>query len=62
MVDLLGRAGLLEEAESLIEGMPFKPNAIVWSALLGACRIHHDLRLAETAAKKLMEFDVEDSG
>jgi pentatricopeptide repeat protein len=62
MVDLLGRAGLLEEAKSLIEGMPFKPNATVWSALLGACRIHHDLRLAETAAKKLMEFDVEDSG
>ncbi|WJX17066.1 hypothetical protein P8452_07020 [Trifolium repens] len=62
MVDLLGRAGLLEEAKILIEGMPFKPNATVWSALLGACRIHHDLRLAETAAKKLMEFDVEDSG
>ncbi|CAK8562957.1 unnamed protein product [Lathyrus sativus] len=62
MVDLLGRAGLLEQAKNLIEGMPFKPNATVWSALLGACRIHHDLRLAETAAKNLMELDVEDSG
>ncbi|XP_004506730.1 pentatricopeptide repeat-containing protein At2g13600-like [Cicer arietinum] len=62
MVDLLGRAGLLEQAKNLIEGMPFKPNAIVWGSLLGACRIHRDLRLAETAAKKLMELDVEDSG
>ncbi|RHN78397.1 putative tetratricopeptide-like helical domain, DYW domain-containing protein [Medicago truncatula] len=61
MVDLLGRAGLLEQAKDLIEGMPFKPNATVWSALLGSCRVHHDLRLAETAAKKLMELDVEGS-
>ncbi|KAK7308343.1 hypothetical protein VNO77_41945 [Canavalia gladiata] len=62
MVDLLGRAGLLDEAKNLIDGMPFKPNAPVWSALLGACRIHHDSRLAEAAMKKLMELNVEDSG
>lgn len=62
MVDLLGRAGLLDQAKNLIDGMPFKPNATVWSALLGACRIHHDSRLAETAMKKLMELNVEDSG
>ncbi|KAI9079100.1 hypothetical protein K1719_038939 [Acacia pycnantha] len=30
MVDLLGRAGLLDQANNLIEGMPFKPNAAVW--------------------------------
>ncbi|BAU01864.1 hypothetical protein VIGAN_11120000 [Vigna angularis var. angularis] len=62
MVDLLGRAGLLDQAKNLIDGMPFYPNATVWSALLGACRIHHDSRLAETAVKKLMELNVEDSG
>lgn len=62
MVDLLGRAGLLEQAKNLIDGMPFTPNTTVWSALLGACRIHHNSRLVETAAKKLMELDVEDSG
>lgn len=62
MVDLLGRAGLLDQAKNLIDGMPFKPNATVWGALLGACRIHHDSILAETAAKKLMELNVEDSG
>jgi len=62
MVDLLGRAGLLDQAKNLIDGMPFKPNATVWSALLGACRIHHNSRLAETAVKQLMELNVEDSG
>lgn len=62
MVDMLGRAGLLDQAKNLIDGMPFKPNATVWGALLGACRIHHDSRLAETAVKNLMELNVEDSG
>ncbi|KAF7833856.1 pentatricopeptide repeat-containing protein [Senna tora] len=60
--DLLGRAGLLDEAKNLIDGIPFKPNAAVWGALLGACRIHHHSRLAETAVKNLMELNVEDSG
>ncbi|XP_061348310.1 pentatricopeptide repeat-containing protein At2g13600-like [Gastrolobium bilobum] len=62
MVDLHGRAGSLDKAKNLIDEMPFKPNATVWGALLGACRIHHDSRLAETAVKKLMELNVEDSG
>ncbi|KAH1211176.1 Pentatricopeptide repeat-containing protein [Glycine max] len=62
MVDLLGRAGLLDQAKNLINGMPFKPNATVWGAILGACRIHHDSILAETATKKLMELNVEDFG
>lgn len=62
MVDLLGRAGLLEQAKNLIDGMPFKPNAAIWGALLGACRIHHDSKVAEFAVRNLLELDVEDSG
>ena len=62
LVDMLGRAGLLDQAKNLIDEMPFKPNATVWGALLGACRIHHDSQLAETAVKNLMELNVEDSG
>ncbi|KAJ7948045.1 Pentatricopeptide repeat-containing protein [Quillaja saponaria] len=61
MVDLLGRAGLVDEAMKLIDGMPFKPNAAIWGALLGACRIHHDSRLAEIAVKNLLELNSEDS-
>ena len=62
MVDLLGRAGLLEEAKNLIDGMPFKPNDAIWGALLGACRTHCKSKLAEVAVKNLIEFDAEESG
>lgn len=62
MVDLLGRAGLLDEAMELIDAMPFKPNAAIWGALLGACRIHGNAALAEVAVKNLLELDTEDSG
>lgn len=62
MVDLLGRVGLLEQAKDLIDGMRFKPNADVWGALLGACRIHRNSKLAEYAMKNLLELDLEDSG
>ncbi|CAA6655494.1 unnamed protein product [Spirodela intermedia] len=53
MVDLLGRAGLLDEAALLIQGMPAAPGAGVWGALLGACRIHRRVGLAEKAAGEL---------
>ncbi|RVW63819.1 putative pentatricopeptide repeat-containing protein [Vitis vinifera] len=55
MVDLLGRAGLLDEAHQLIRNMPMEANAIVWGALLGACRIHRDTQLAELALKQLID-------
>ncbi|OVA01084.1 Pentatricopeptide repeat [Macleaya cordata] len=62
MVDLLGRAGLLEEANKMIEEMPIQPSSGVWGALLSACRIHGNTKLAEFAAKNLLELDLEDSG
>lgn len=62
MVDLFGRAGLLKQSMDLIDQMPFKPNAAIWSALLSACRIHHDTEMAELAMKNLLELNVESSG
>ncbi|KAJ8760652.1 hypothetical protein K2173_015319 [Erythroxylum novogranatense] len=53
MVDLLGRAGHLIEALELIK-MPIKPNSIVRGALLGACRIHEDPKLAEMATEQTL--------
>ncbi|XP_024545533.1 pentatricopeptide repeat-containing protein At4g02750-like [Selaginella moellendorffii] len=40
MVDLLGRAGQVEEAKELIENMPFDADSATWTALLSASRIH----------------------
>lgn len=59
MVDLFGRAGLLKPALDLIYQMPFKPNVTIWSALLSACRIHHDTEMAELAMKNLLELNTE---
>ncbi|KAL6011822.1 hypothetical protein ACLOJK_002288 [Asimina triloba] len=57
MVDLLGRNGCLEEARQLIENMSIEPNSAVWGALLGACRIHHNIELGKEAAKKLFVLE-----
>eukprot|EP01018_Ginkgo_biloba_P031723 Gb_04385 [translate_table: standard] len=57
MVDLLGRAGCLNEALDFINKMPIKPNAAVWGSLLGACRIHTNIELAEHVAGILFELD-----
>nr|XP_010906852.1 pentatricopeptide repeat-containing protein At2g13600-like [Elaeis guineensis] len=62
MVDLLGRAGFLEEAKNIIDNMPIQPSAEVWGALLGACKIHINTELAELAVKHLFELDLKDSG
>lgn len=62
MVDLLGRAGLLEEAEELVKNMPMKADAVVWGALLFACRVHRNVEIGERAAFKLLEMDSLDSG
>ncbi|KAG0499051.1 hypothetical protein HPP92_003742 [Vanilla planifolia] len=58
MVDMLGRAGRLKEAFRLAEEMsssyPLEPNAVVWRALLGACRIHGNLEMGELVNSKLL--------
>ncbi|XP_010531671.1 PREDICTED: pentatricopeptide repeat-containing protein At4g16835, mitochondrial [Tarenaya hassleriana] len=57
MVDLLGRAGKLDEALKLVKSMPFRPHAAIYGTLLGACRVHKNAEMAEFAAKKLLELD-----
>ncbi|KAK8693976.1 hypothetical protein V6N13_071542 [Hibiscus sabdariffa] len=58
MVDLLGRAGKIDEALSFIDGMHIEPGASVWGALLDACRTHRRGELAETVAEKLLPLEV----
>jgi hypothetical protein len=40
MVDLLGQTRDVQEAEQFILNMPIEPHTVIWSALLGACKIH----------------------
>ncbi|KAK9136324.1 hypothetical protein Syun_015654 [Stephania yunnanensis] len=62
MVDLLGRAGQLKEAEELIQAMPMKPNAAVWGALLNACYMHKNFELGKIIGRYLIEIDPEHGG
>ncbi|XP_058207447.1 pentatricopeptide repeat-containing protein At4g21065-like [Rhododendron vialii] len=62
MVDLLGRAGRLNEALNLVEDMSVEKDEGLWGALLGACRIHNRIELAEKAAKSLLELQSQNPG
>eukprot|EP00249_Psilotum_nudum_P016665 c25935_g6_i1 orf=43-2346(+) len=61
IIDLLGRAGRLVEAEDLINKMPFKPDIVAWKTLLGACRIHGDVDRGKRAAEHIFDLDPEDA-
>ncbi|KAL3850312.1 hypothetical protein ACJIZ3_012194 [Penstemon smallii] len=54
MVDLYSRAGMLDKAMALIDGMSFPAGATVWRTLLAACRVHRNLELGKFAAEKLI--------
>ncbi|CAK9139295.1 unnamed protein product [Ilex paraguariensis] len=62
MVDLLGRAGCLDEAKNLIKSMPMQPDGVVWGSLLAACKIHGDIELGKFVAEQLLEIDPGNSG
>ncbi|KAL5982055.1 Pentatricopeptide repeat-containing protein [Asimina triloba] len=62
MIDLFGRAGLLQEAQEFIEYMPIEPDIIAWGSLLAACKVHKNAKLAKIAAERLLAIDPEHSG
>ncbi|PHU07462.1 Pentatricopeptide repeat-containing protein, chloroplastic [Capsicum chinense] len=62
MVDLLGRASQLEEAALIIQDMRIEPGPKVWGSLLGSCRIHCNVDLAERASRRLFELEPTNAG
>ncbi|KAL2935650.1 hypothetical protein RDABS01_018768 [Bienertia sinuspersici] len=57
MVDLLGRAGQLDEAYATIRAMPMKPDVVIWKTLLSACRTYKNAALGEIAVKNASSLD-----
>ncbi|KAM0913396.1 hypothetical protein ACQ4PT_012178 [Festuca glaucescens] len=57
MIDLLGRSGHLDEAMDLVRTMPMQPNAVIWSSILSACRVHKDVDLARNVADHLLKLE-----
>lgn len=63
IVDLMGRAGLLDEAyEFVINEMKVAPDATIWRTLLGACRIHGHVDLGERVIGNLIELKAQQAG
>ncbi|KAL3625409.1 hypothetical protein CASFOL_030863 [Castilleja foliolosa] len=62
MVDLLGRAGLLDEAKLMVDGMPMKANVVVWGCLMGACEKYGDVEMGRWVARHLIELEPENDG
>jgi pentatricopeptide repeat protein len=57
IIDLLGRAGELQEATRVINEMGGRAVAHTWCALLAACRAHNNAEMSEMVAKNLLRLD-----
>ncbi|GKV10620.1 hypothetical protein SLEP1_g21960 [Rubroshorea leprosula] len=62
MVDLMGRAGMLNEALEFIKSMPLRPSDVIWRSLLNACRLHSNMEIGEIAAKHLFQLNSQNPG
>ncbi|XP_077227886.1 pentatricopeptide repeat-containing protein At2g33680-like [Tasmannia lanceolata] len=60
MVDLLGRAGHVDEAEVLINKAPFQSKSLLWKTLLGACRKHGNVEVGNRIAEILVKSEPND--
>ncbi|KAF6151169.1 hypothetical protein GIB67_037377 [Kingdonia uniflora] len=62
MVDMLGRAGRLEEAEKFMGRMHMKPGLSMLQSLLGACKMHGHVDLGIKVGEALMQMEPSESG
>ncbi|XP_031393651.1 pentatricopeptide repeat-containing protein At5g66520-like isoform X2 [Punica granatum] len=62
LVDLLGRAGLLQEAKKVVEEMPMEPDSYVLGALLNACRVHGEIELGRQMVEGLTHRRLDHGG
>ncbi|XP_024161707.1 pentatricopeptide repeat-containing protein At2g20540 [Rosa chinensis] len=62
LVDLLGRAGHLDQALDKIKQMPMKPDSKIWGSLLSSCRTYCNLEIALVAMEQLQELEPDDAG
>ncbi|KAL5993512.1 hypothetical protein ACLOJK_014437 [Asimina triloba] len=62
LVDLLGRAGMLEEAEKVVREMPLEPDSYVLGALLNACRVHGEVELGKKTVDSLVGLQLDHGG
>lgn len=58
LVDMLGRAGRLDEAEKMAVDIPTEMfSVVIWRTLLGACSFHGNAEMGERVTRKIMEME-----
>ncbi|KAL6554745.1 hypothetical protein OROHE_007486 [Orobanche hederae] len=57
VVDMLVRAGKLEDAQEFIREMPMEPNALVWRMLVNGCRVHGNISLGLNLVTSVKELN-----
>ncbi|EFJ20928.1 hypothetical protein SELMODRAFT_465, partial [Selaginella moellendorffii] len=57
VIDLLGRAGQLQEAEMLVASSDFSGSSVLWITLLGASKVRGNEEAGKRAAVKVLELD-----
>lgn len=62
VVDLLGRAGRLQEACDIVKSVSMGTDMVLWQTLLGACQLYGDVEMAEIASRKLVEMGSNNCG
>ncbi|XP_015890127.3 pentatricopeptide repeat-containing protein DOT4, chloroplastic isoform X2 [Ziziphus jujuba] len=62
IVDMLARAGRLQDAVTFIQNMPLEPDKSIWGTLLAACRSHQNVDVAKLAAEQLVLLEPEHAG
>lgn len=61
MVDLLSRAGQLEEAYDMVKCLPSTKGISAIGALLSACRVHRNTEMGEVIGRQLLELEPDNS-
>nr|XP_012572900.2 LOW QUALITY PROTEIN: pentatricopeptide repeat-containing protein At1g09220, mitochondrial [Cicer arietinum] len=58
VIDMLGRAGRLEEAEKVALQVPHEvANDVIWRTLLGACSVHNNVEIGQRVTEKILEME-----
>ncbi|XP_059312904.1 pentatricopeptide repeat-containing protein At2g45350, chloroplastic [Lycium ferocissimum] len=61
MVDILSRAGYVEEAIKFVDEMPICPNDVVWRTLLSSCRNQENVHIGDPMDKHLVGLNSHNS-
>ncbi|KAF7828741.1 pentatricopeptide repeat-containing protein [Senna tora] len=62
VVDMLARAGRLEDAYNFINELPLVPDKHIWGALLAACQEHQNVSVGKLAAEQMIRLEPHDAG